>query len=104
MQSSTSRCFVAALVLSFVPLVAKAAPEASPPTAFVGVTVVPADRERVIADQTVVVQGGRITALGPVAKVKVPAGALRVDGKGKFLMPGLCDMHGRLPEGSASAL
>jgi hypothetical protein len=68
-------------------------------TAFVGVTVVPADRNRTIPDQTVVVKGGRIAALGAASKVKVPAGATTVDGKGKFLMPGIAEMHGHLPGG-----
>ena len=50
--------------------------------AFVDVNVVPMDTERVLPHQTVVVRDGRITALGASAKVKVPAGALRVDGQG----------------------
>src|SRR6266513_64505 len=61
--------------------------------AFVNVNVVPMDSERVIADQTVLVKGGLITAIGPAQKVKVPAAALRIDGRGKYLMPGLADMH-----------
>jgi imidazolonepropionase-like amidohydrolase len=69
-------------------------------TAFLDVAVVPMDTERVLQNQTVLVEGGRITALGPSAKVKVPAGAVRIDGRGKYLMPGLADMHphGRLSE------
>ena len=65
--------------------------------AFVGVNVVPMDSERVIADQTVIIRGDRIAELGPSAKVKVPAGALRIEAKGKYLMPGLAEMHGHLP-------
>jgi imidazolonepropionase-like amidohydrolase len=44
-------------------------------------------------DQTVVVTGGTITAAGPAANVKVPAGAQVIDGKGKTLLPGLWDVH-----------
>jgi imidazolonepropionase-like amidohydrolase len=65
--------------------------------AFVGVNVVPVDSERVLADQTVLVRGDRIVEVGPAAKVKVPSGALRIDGRGKFLMPGLAEMHGHIP-------
>jgi imidazolonepropionase-like amidohydrolase len=65
--------------------------------AFVGVNVVPMDSERVIEDQTVIVRGDRIAELGPSAKIKVPAGALRIEAKGKYLMPGLAEMHGHLP-------
>ena len=61
--------------------------------AFVDVSVLPMDRDRVLAGQTVVVRDGRITALGPSASVRVPADAQRIDGRGKFLMPGLAEMH-----------
>jgi cytosine/adenosine deaminase-related metal-dependent hydrolase len=63
------------------------------PIAFVDVTVVPMDKERVLPHQTVVVEGGRITQVGFAAAIKVPSGALKIDGKAKFLMPGLADMH-----------
>jgi imidazolonepropionase-like amidohydrolase len=61
--------------------------------AFVDVAVIPMDTERVLANQTVLVEGGRITALGPSSTVKVPAKATRIDGRGKHLIPGLADMH-----------
>lgn len=63
------------------------------PVAFVDVTVVPMDKERVLPHQTVVVVGGRITQVASSASIKVPNGALKIDGMGKFLMPGLADMH-----------
>src|SRR3954468_14655055 len=61
--------------------------------AFEGVSVVPMDTERVIDRQTVVVEDDRIAWIGPDAEATVPADAQRVDGRGKYLMPGLCDMH-----------
>src|SRR5262245_48842728 len=61
--------------------------------AIVNVSIVPMDRERVVAGQTVLVADGRITAVGPASSVKIPGGAQRIDGAGKFLMPGLTDMH-----------
>jgi imidazolonepropionase-like amidohydrolase len=66
-------------------------------TAFVGVNVVPMDSERVAENQTVLVENGHIAALGPVADIKIPEGAGRIDGTGKYLMPGLAEMHGHLP-------
>jgi imidazolonepropionase-like amidohydrolase len=75
-----------------------AANEGSKVTAFVGVTVVPCDRNRLIEDQTVLVRDARIVDIGPSAKVSVPAGAMRVEGRGKFLMPGIVEMHGHLPD------
>ena len=72
------------------------------PVAFVDVTVLPMDRERAVDHQTVVVRDGRIAAIGPAASTQVPSDALRVDGRGKFLMPGLAEMHGHVP-GQAGA-
>jgi len=61
-------------------------------TAFVHVNVVPMDRERVQRDQTVIVEGDRIAAIG--RDVAVPANATVIDGKGTaYLSPGLADMH-----------
>lgn len=66
-------------------------------TAFVGVNVVPMDSERVLEGQTVLVENGHIAALGPGDEVEIPEGATRIDGAGKYLMPGLAEMHGHLP-------
>lgn len=65
----------------------------NPPVAFVDVTVVPMDKDQIVAHQTVVVMKGRIAQLGPSTSVKVPRGALKIEGKSRFLMPGLADMH-----------
>ncbi|WNG33525.1 amidohydrolase family protein [Archangium violaceum] len=61
--------------------------------AFVGVNVVPMDTERVLTDQTVIVRNGLITSLGPSAEITVPKDAERIDGRGRYLMPGLADFH-----------
>jgi imidazolonepropionase-like amidohydrolase len=63
------------------------------PVVFVDVAVVAMDREGVAEHQTVVVQEGRIKAVGPSASIRVPKGSVQIDGRGKFLMPGLADMH-----------
>ena len=60
-------------------------------TAFVNVNIVPMDYERVLPDHAVLVQGSEIIALGPSHQVAIPAGAARIDGTGKFLIPGLGD-------------
>ncbi|MGH7525313.1 MAG: amidohydrolase family protein [Gemmatimonadales bacterium] len=75
--------------------------EADPVTAFVDVSVVPMDRERVVPHQTVIVRGDRIVEIGPAASVKVPEGGSRVDGRGKFLIPSLAEMHAHIPGGQA---
>jgi N-acetylglucosamine-6-phosphate deacetylase len=42
---------------------------------------------------TVLVEQDKIVAIDPWTKVKAPAGSQIVDGRGKFLIPGLWDMH-----------
>jgi imidazolonepropionase-like amidohydrolase len=44
-------------------------------------------------DQTVIISGGRITSLGPAGKIKIDKAATVIDARGKFLLPGLWDMH-----------
>ena len=74
----------------------------SPKTvAFSNVSVVPMTGNQVLPNHTVVVTGDRITAVGPAKTAKVPDGATHVDGQGKYLMPGLAEMHGHIPGGNA---
>ena len=61
--------------------------------AFVNVNVVPMDKERVLPRQTVLVRNGTIVEIGDAKRIKIPAGAQRIEGTGKFLIPGLSDMH-----------
>jgi adenine deaminase len=68
-----------------------------PVVAFVNVSVIPMDRERVEPRQTVVVRGDRIAAIGATGEVSVPEGAMVIDGAGGYLMPGLTDAHVHLP-------
>lgn len=61
--------------------------------AITDVTVIDLGRGVLQPDQTVIVVGGRIGAVGPASDTAIPARADRVDGRGRFLIPGLCDMH-----------
>ena len=81
-----------------------AAPSRNPDSivAFVDVTVIPMDRERTIPHSTVVVQGDKILAIGPAEDTPLPARAVRVNGTGKFLIPGLAEMHAHIPGGQVS--
>lgn len=72
---------------------AQAMPPDNGTTAFVNVNVIPMDKERVLRNQTVIVRNGVIAEIGDARKVKVPKGAQRIEGAGKFLIPGLADMH-----------
>ena len=77
---------------------ADAQTSAPPPAvlAIENVTVIPMDRERAIAGQTVLVRDGRIVSVDPSARARIPSGATRVNGAGKYLIPGLADMHAHL--------
>jgi imidazolonepropionase-like amidohydrolase len=63
------------------------------PLVFTHVTVIDATGKPAQPDMTVVMTGERITALGRTGRIKIPQGAEVVDASGKFLIPGLCDMH-----------
>jgi cytosine/adenosine deaminase-related metal-dependent hydrolase len=103
--------FLAALA---VPLIASAQPRRPAPDApplprapgaaativFEHVNVVPLDRDGALLDQTVVVREGTIVSLGPGQRVAAPPGALRIDGTGRWLVPGLVDMHVHLAPGT----
>ncbi|HUQ86984.1 MAG TPA: amidohydrolase family protein [Vicinamibacterales bacterium] len=84
-------CIKATLVLLFV---ANAHLVNAQSTAFVGGRVIDGTG-RVIDNGTVVIDGAKITAVGP-ASTPVPAGAIRVDLKGKTILPGLVNAHGHV--------
>lgn len=65
--------------------------------AFVHVNVIPMDRERVLEAQTVLVEQGRIVRLGPADAVELPDDAIRIEARGKYLIPGLAEMHAHVP-------
>ncbi len=50
-----------------------------------------------LSDVNVVIRDGRIASIAPAAATSAPKGAKRVDGRGKWLMPGLTDMHVHTP-------
>jgi imidazolonepropionase-like amidohydrolase len=80
------------LILSIAALSALALNAQSSVTVFENGRVIIGDG-RVIQDATVVVDGTRITQVGPAGSVKAPAGATRVSLTGKTLMPAIVDTH-----------
>jgi imidazolonepropionase-like amidohydrolase len=61
--------------------------------AIVGGTLIDGTGSEPLADSAVVIEKGRIVAVGPRTKVKIPRGATKVDARGKTILPGLWDMH-----------
>jgi imidazolonepropionase-like amidohydrolase len=68
-------------------------------TAFRNVAVIPMDTERVLRAQTVIVRGERIESIGTASSVQIPPGARVIDGSGRYLVPGLAEMHAHVPQG-----
>ena len=72
--------------------------------AFVGGRVITMKGDEVLSNGVVVVAGNRITAVGPADSTAIPAGALKIDVKGKTLIPGLIDAHAHGPFGTAGII
>lgn len=70
------------------------------PVVFTGVSVLPMDRDTVLPNRTVIVENGRITWVG--GPHNAPRGAVVVDGRGKYLMPGLAEFHAHVPSGAGA--
>lgn len=97
---------IAALGALAAPALGAAAP-AGETTVFQQVNVLPmtGTGPKVIPRQTVVVRDDRIVSVAPAGRraspAELPAGAKVVDGTGKYLIPGLGDMHGHIPRAQA---
>ena len=59
------------------------------------VNVVPMDSEQILTDQTVIIKDGKVSAIGK--KLTYSKDALVIDAKGKYLIPGLGEMHAHVP-------
>lgn len=66
-------------------------------TAFVNVSVVHPETNAVDGSQTVLVRGSKISNIGAAEDVSVPAGATVIRGEGRYLLPGLVEMHAHVP-------
>lgn len=84
-----------ALIVVAVLALASATPASAQVTAFVGGRLIDGTG-RVIEDGTLVIDAARIVSMGPAATTTVPAGATRVEVKGKTLMPGIVNAHGHV--------
>lgn len=74
-------------------LASRLAPAETPAIVLRDGDVFDTERGVIVPRQTVVVQGDRITAVGPADRIPIPLGATVLDVRGKTVMPGLWDMH-----------
>lgn len=74
------------------------------PVVFVNVNVIPMTSDTVLGGRTVIVSDGQITAIGDVDATPVPEDAAVIDGTDRFLIPGLAEMHGHVPDAGADNL
>ena len=84
--------FFAVAILSSV-----ASAQQSPTYAFRDANVITLDTEETLLGQTVLVADGRISAVRTEGSVAVPPDAVVINASGRYLMPGLTEMHGHVP-------
>jgi imidazolonepropionase-like amidohydrolase len=82
---------VAGVLMSSFPALVQASQPLT--VAFTNVDVIPLHHEGVERGRTVLVRGDRIVGVGNRSEIKVPLGAVVVDGAGQYLVPGLTDAH-----------
>ncbi len=103
---SGTSVFVAALLIIVPPIAAQSRPavvtdndntvsqsQAGGSLALEHATIVDVQSGRLLADQTVVIIGNRINAIGAAGNVRLPTGTRVIDARGRYLIPGLWDMH-----------
>lgn len=99
------RCVILTLAWTMFFLLCACSVRHEPALAITHVTIIDMTDAAPLADQTVVIEKQRIAAIGPSSSVAIPRGAQIVDARGKFVIPGLTDMHIHLtaagePDGS----
>jgi imidazolonepropionase-like amidohydrolase len=87
---------LAVALLLALPSLAVAQAKPTPPLVITGVTVIDCTGAAPQQDMTVILTGDRITEIGKTGKVAVPEGAQVLKAEGKFLIPGMWDMHAHI--------
>lgn len=87
------KCAMVALAVATASISASAGAEPQQTVVISHVTVIDGRSATPRRDQTVVIKGNRIVAVGPTTTLASPSGFRTIDGRGKFLIPGLWDMH-----------
>ena len=69
------------------------------PIAFTNAHIIPVEGSE-IENGILIVQNGKIVAVGPAGSISIPGNARQIDASGKVIMPGLVDTHSHLGDGS----
>ncbi|MFM8449011.1 MAG: amidohydrolase family protein [Haliscomenobacter sp.] len=85
------------LFLASLSWVLASAQVTAPEIAIIHVHVLPMTGKKVLHDQTVLIRSSVIYKIGPSARIKPIENALVIDGTGKYLMPGISEMHAHIP-------
>ena len=88
----TARIRFSVVLLFFLAISAQPA-DSTAATAIVGGTVVDLEGKAPIENAVILVEGERIVAIGAAGNVEIPDGAVQIDAKGTWLIPGLMNMH-----------
>ncbi len=64
-----------------------------------GGTLIDVGRPELTGPATIIIEQGRIRAVGPAGELEWPAGARIIDARGSYVMPGIADMHNHLRDG-----
>lgn len=97
----TTGIAIATLGLLSAPALAPAASAQPPGARSVAITrvhVLPMESAAVLRDYTLIIRDGEIAAMGPAATTAVPPDAERIDGRGRYLLPGLYDLYTHIHE------
>lgn len=103
-MSNIVRSIVKSVPASCAALILAATGAWAESTVFVNVNVIPMTSEVVHGQQTVMVTDGKITLIGAVKTTSIPQDALVIDGTNRYLMPGLSEMHGHIPDLGSDSL
>lgn len=94
--------FLFFLIFALTSSCAPVTTELQDPKVFTGVHVIDVDSGEILEDQNVIISGDRIHSIGHVSNISIPFGAEVIEGNGRFLMPGLAEMHGHVPPPTSS--
>ena len=96
--------FAVSVVSAFSVCVVAGPARAQAPVAIVNATVIDATSAEPRRGQTILIRGTKIEAVGPKAEVAIPLNARAIDAAGKFVIPGLWDMHTHIDTPGGEAL